>query len=109
MNKLTIESDDGFLHLDLPGGGVVRLDVYIASERFAKAINDGGTSSTDQATKLAEAMLEYSIPAMSYMNHFRIFNRCKQLAEEGQKKEGLTQPAQDGLGSPGTTDSVPTN
>lgn len=96
--------DEGFLQVDLPDGGMVRLDVYIASERFGRAITEGGTSAKDQADRLAEAMTEFGVPSMSYMRHFHIFNECKKMAEEAQKKEGLTQPAPDGPGSPSITE-----
>lgn len=107
--SLKIE-ENGYLTVDLPDGSIVRLDIYVSYARFSQAIIDGGSDVREQQRHLAEAMKEFGVPPdLSYMSQFRIFLEVKKLAEDAQKKDGLTPPVDEGRGSPGTTDSTHTS
>lgn len=95
--------DDGFLDVEIAGNETIKLDVYVASDRFAKAIRDSQEDAAMQKANLAEAMAEFGIPEMSYRAHLRICTECQRLAMEGQKKDGLILPPPDAPGLHGTT------
>lgn len=102
MHKMSID-DDGILEVALPDGTTVELDVFVASDRFSKAIADANEDAAQQAVNLAAAMAEHGIPEMSYRAHLKICTTCQKIAIEAQKKDGLILPAPDAPGSHGTT------
>lgn len=84
--------DDGFLLVNLPGGGSVTLDVAVASEKFSTAITESGDNIEAQRDALRAAMEQMGVPpTMSYKAHFMIAKTCWDMVQEAEKKDCATQ------------------